>query len=36
MQSFLPELKPEPDSAPIAEYHHVDVDEDGNEIMIDE
>lgn len=36
MQSFLPELKPEPDSAPVAEYQHVDVDEDGNEIMINE
>jgi phage terminase large subunit-like protein len=36
MQSFMPELRPEPDAAPIAEYRHVDVDEDGNEIMINE
>lgn len=36
MQSFMSDLKPEPDAAPIREYQHVDVDEDGNEIQIDE
>jgi phage terminase large subunit-like protein len=36
LQSFMPELKPEPDAAPISEYAHVDVDADGNEIVIDE
>lgn len=36
MQSFMPELKPEPDAAPIEEYEHIDLDNDGNEIIIDE
>jgi phage terminase large subunit-like protein len=36
MQSFMPELRPEPDAMPVSEYEHVDVDEDGNEIFIEE
>lgn len=36
MQSFMPELKPEPDVMPVAEYTHADVDENGNEIVIDD